>query len=151
MLPTCVLLRRAAASTRWSLIVTVSCLRTCRPRSSKSAPRQIDKKAIATEEELLIAEKKTIERKKNSKLALLKSIDKGSDTITFEFIPPKNKNERDDIDDIYDDENGTKENDIDKKDRDFKPKDKVLIEEKDKLNSRTIYGEVATLKPDKKI
>ena len=111
---------------------------------------EIDKKAIATEEELLIAEKKTIERKKNSKLALLKSIDKGSDTITFEFIPPKNKNERDDIDDIYD-ENGTKENDIDKKDRDFKPKDKVLIEEKDKLNSRTIYGEVATLKPDKKI
>ena len=112
---------------------------------------EIDKKAIATEEELLIAEKKTIERKKNSKLALLKSIDKGSDTITFEFIPPKNKNERDDIDDIYDDGNGTKENDIDKKDRDFKPKDKVLIEEKDKLNSRTIYGEVATLKPDKKI
>ena len=40
-------LRRAAASTRWSLIVTVSCPRTCRPRSSKSAPRQIDKKAIA--------------------------------------------------------------------------------------------------------
>lgn len=111
---------------------------------------EIDKKVIATEEELLIAEKKTIERKKNSKLALLKSIDKGSDTITFEFIPPKNKNERDDIDDIYDDENGTKENDIDKKDRDFKPKDKILIEEKDKLNSRTIYGEVATLKPDKK-
>jgi len=108
---------------------------------------EIDKKAIATEEELLIAEKKTIEQKKNSKLALLKSIDKGSDTITFEFIPPKNKNKRDDIDD---DENGAKENDIDKKDRDFKPKDKVLIEEKDKLNSRTIYGEVATLKPDKK-
>lgn len=108
---------------------------------------EIDKKAIATEEELLIAEKKTIEQKKNSKLALLKSIDKGSDTITFEFIPPKNKNKRDDIDD---DENGAKENDIDKKDRDFKPKDKVLIEEKDKLNSRTIYGEVSTLKPDKK-
>lgn len=108
---------------------------------------EIDKKAIATEEELLIAEKKTIEQKKNSKLALLKSIDKGSDTITFEFIPPKNKNKRDDIDD---DENGAKENDIDKKDRDFKPKDKVLIEEKDKLNRRTIYGEVATLKPDKK-
>lgn len=108
---------------------------------------EIDKKAIATEEELLIAEKKTIEQKKNLKLALLKSIDKGSDTITFEFIPPKNKNKRDDIDD---DKNGAKENDIDKKDRDFKPKDKVLIEEKDKLNSRTIYGEVATLKPDKK-
>lgn len=108
---------------------------------------EIDKKAIATEEELLIAEKKTIEQKKNTKLALLKSIDKGSDTITFEFIPPKNKNKRDDIDD---DENGAKENDIDKKDRDFRPKDKVLIEEKDKLNSRTIYGEVATLKPDKK-
>ncbi len=106
---------------------------------------EIDKKAIATEEELLIAEKKTIEQKKNSKLALLKSIDKGSDTITFEFIPPKNKR-----DDIEDDENGAKENDIDKKDRDFKPKDKVLIEEKDKLNSRTIYGEVSTLKPDKK-
>ena len=112
---------------------------------------EIDKKAIATEEELLIAEKKTIEQKKNTKLALLKSIDKGSDTITFEFIPPKNKNERDDIDDIYDDENGAKENDIDKKDRDFKPKDKVLIEEKDKLNSRTIYGEVATLSQIKKI
>ncbi len=108
---------------------------------------EIDKKAIATEEELLIAEKKTIEQKKNTKLALLKSIDKGADTITFEFIPPKNKNKRDDIDD---DENGAKENDIDKKDRDFKPKDKVLIEEKDKLNSRTIYGEVATPKPDKK-
>lgn len=111
---------------------------------------EIDKKAVATEEELLIAEKKTIEQKKNTKLALLKSIDKGSDMITFELIPSKNKNERDDIDDIIDDENSAKESGLSKKDRDFKPKDKVLIDEKDRLNSRTIYGEVATLKPDKK-
>lgn len=108
---------------------------------------ETDKKAIATEEELLSAEKKTIEQKKNTKSALLKNIDKGSDTITFELIPSKNK---DKIDDMADDENEAKENDSGKKERDFRPKDKILIEEKDKLNSGTIYGEVATLKPDKK-
>ena len=113
---------------------------------------EINKKAIATEEELLIAENKTIEQKKKlKKLAIYKGVDRGPDTITFEFIPPKNKNKRDDIDDIEDNENGAKENDIDKKDRDFQPEDKILIEEKDKLNSGTLlYGEVATLNPDKK-
>lgn len=110
---------------------------------------ETDKKAIATEEELLSAEKKTIEQKKNTKSALLKNIDKGSDTITFELIPSKNK-DKDKINDMADDENDAKENDSGKKDRDFRPKDKILIEEKDKLNSSTIYGEVATLKPDKK-
>ena len=110
---------------------------------------ETDKKAIATEEELLSAEKKTIEQKKNTKLALLKNIDKGSDTITFELISSKNK-DKDKIDDMAEDENDAKENDSGKKDRDFRPKDKILIEEKDKLNSSTIYGEVATLKPDKK-
>ncbi len=110
---------------------------------------ETDKKAIATEEELLSAEKKTIEQKKNTKSALLKNIDKGSDTITFEFIPLKNKN-KDKINDIADDENDAKENNSGKKDRDFRPKDKILIEKKDKLNSSTIYGEVATLKHDKK-
>ena len=112
---------------------------------------ETDKKAIATEEELLSAEKKTIEQKKNTKLALFKDVDRGPDTITFELIPSKNK---DKINDIADDENEAKENDSGKKYRDFKKGDEVVIEEhkehEDKTNSYSINGEVATLKPDKK-
>ncbi len=48
---------------------------------------ETDKKSIATEEELLRAEKKTIEQKKNIKLAKFIKEDKGADSITFELLP----------------------------------------------------------------
>ena len=50
---------------------------------------ETDKKSIATEEELLEAEKKTIEEKKNTRKVILREIDKGSDTITLAFVPEK--------------------------------------------------------------
>ena len=112
---------------------------------------ETDKKAVATEEELLRAEEKTINQKKNTKLALLKGIDKGADTITFEFITPKKQEkDLDSENDVSDSENSEEGNDKNKKERDFKQKDKVVIEEKNKLNSYTVRGEVKTLKPDRK-
>lgn len=109
---------------------------------------ETDKQAIATEEELLRAEKKTIEQRKNIKLALFKSVDKGADNITFELISTKENKEA--LDSRVNNENSGKENDKDKKIRDFKQKDKVVIEEKNKLSSLTVKGEVAKLNPEKK-
>jgi len=54
---------------------------------------EVDKKSIATEEELLEAEKKTIEEKKNTRKVILREIDKGSDTITLAFVPEKDVEE----------------------------------------------------------
>lgn len=118
---------------------------------------ETDKKAVATEEELLKAEEKTINQKKNMKLAIIKSVDRGSDTITFELIPSKNKDNKDNKDANYKYDNMDNEKidsqENDKKPRDFRQKDKVVIEEieeKDKIKGDTIRGEVASVKPDKK-
>ena len=93
----------------------------------KNLQLEIDKKAILTEEELLNAEKKTLDQKKNTKLAILKDINRDLDTIIFEFIP-------------YD---------KGKKNRDFKPKDKVVIFRKDIHVTMVINGEVKEFKSDK--
>lgn len=53
---------------------------------------EIDKKCIVSEEELLKAEKKTIDEKKNTQKMVLKSLDKGNDTATFVFIDEGNEN-----------------------------------------------------------
>ena len=49
----------------------------------KNQQLEIDKKSILIEEELLNAEKKTLDQKKNTKLAILKDINRDSDTIIF--------------------------------------------------------------------
>jgi superfamily I DNA and/or RNA helicase len=53
---------------------------------------EIDKKCIVSEEELLKAEKKTIDEKKNTQKMVLKSLDKGNDTATFVFVEEGNEN-----------------------------------------------------------
>lgn len=71
---------------------------------------ETDKKSIATEEELLEAEKKTIDEKKNTRKVILRDIDKGSDTITLEFVPEKDVEELDENKDIV--KNKTAEKDF---------------------------------------
>ena len=93
----------------------------------KNQQLEIDKKSILIEEELLNAEKKTLDQKKNTKLAILKDINRDSDTIIFEIIP------------YY----------KDKKTHDLKPKDKVIIFQNDIQLTMTINGEVKEFKSDK--
>lgn len=71
---------------------------------------EIDKKCIVSEEELLKAEKKTIDEKKNTQKMVLKSLDKGNDTATFAFV------------------DNDKENPVSPK-RDFKPSQAVIVKE----------------------
>ena len=71
---------------------------------------EVDKKSIATEEELLEAEKKTIEEKKNTRKVISREIDKGSDTITLEFVQEKDVEESDENEDIF--KNKTPEKDF---------------------------------------
>ena len=66
----------------------------------ENARYEIDRKSIATEEELLEAEKKTIEEKKNTRKVILREIDKGSDTITLAFVPEKDVEESGENEDI---------------------------------------------------
>jgi hypothetical protein len=80
---------------------------------------ETDKKSIATEEELLEAEKKTIEEKKNTRKVILREIDKGSDTITLAFVPEKDVEELDENEDVL--KNKTTE-------KDFKSSQKVILQ-----------------------
>jgi hypothetical protein len=80
---------------------------------------EVDKKSIATEEELLEAEKKTIEEKKNTRKVILREIDKGSDTITLAFVPEKDVEESDENEDVL--KNKTTE-------KDFKSSQKVILQ-----------------------
>ena len=66
----------------------------------ENARYEIDRKSIATEEELLEAEKKTIEEKKNTRKVILREIDKGSDTITLAFVPEKEDEFSDENEDV---------------------------------------------------
>ncbi len=80
---------------------------------------ETDKKSIATEEELLEAEKKTIEEKKNTRKVIIREIDKGSDTITLEFLPEKDVEESDENEGIL--KNKTTE-------KDFKSSQTVILQ-----------------------
>lgn len=80
---------------------------------------EVDKKSIATEEELLEAEKKTIEEKKNTRKVILREIDKGSDTITLEFVPEKDVEELDENEDILKKET---------REKDFKSSQAVILQ-----------------------
>ena len=80
---------------------------------------EVDKKSIATEEELLEAEKKTIEEKKNTRKVILREIDKGSDTITLAFVPEKDVEESNENEDVL--KNKTTE-------KDFKSSQTVILQ-----------------------
>ena len=85
---------------------------------------EIDRKSIATEEELLEAEKKTIEEKKNTRKVILREIDRGKDTITLEFVPEKDVEESDE-------EESDENEDIFKiktSEKDFKSNQKVILQ-----------------------
>lgn len=108
---------------------------------------EVDKKSIATEEELLEAEKKTIEEKKNTRKVILREIDKGNDTITLEFVPEKDVEESDENEDIF--KNKTPE-------KDFKLSQAVILQSpinSEKELSGTVLqsktGEAATVQFEK--
>ena len=128
---------------------------------------ETDRKAIATEEELLRAEKETIDLKKNVILARFKSVKKGKDTITFERIEPDNEVSiiecvvRDNfhrklpyspeaIDEIVDEflSCALRRFEKQQKVRDFKNDDRVIVEN---INGGIeIYGEITTQNPQNK-
>ncbi|MBO7126627.1 protein kinase [bacterium] len=82
---------------------------------------ETDIKSIVTEEELLTAEKKTIDEKKNTRKVILKELNRGNDTLTLEYIIDKDKNSH---------ENDTAENITEDicSDRDFKQKQNVILQ-----------------------
>lgn len=86
---------------------------------------EIDRKSISTEEELLAAEKKTIDEKKNTQKVILRKIDRGTDTLTFELAST-------------DDES----NEIVKFQKDFKQNHKVIVQDIDNIDNH-IGGTVA--------
>ena len=121
---------------------------------------ETDRKAIATEEELLRAEKETIDLKKNVILARLKSVNKGKDTMTFERIEIDKCSDEDrekftELLTTAQNKQSTKtkkgEKSIDlTKVRDFQSADKVIIQSVEPDLSIELKGEVSSLNPAKK-
>lgn len=112
----------------------------------EDARYETDKKSIASEEELLEAEKKTIDEKKNTRKVILREIDRGKDTLKFEFI-----NEKDD-----EDENNETEQIKSQIEKDFKTNQPVILQaskDSDKELSGTILtskaGETVTVQFEK--
>lgn len=112
----------------------------------EDARYETDKKSIASEEELLEAEKKTIDEKKNTRKVILREIDRGKDTLKFEFI-----NEKDD-----EDENDETEQIKSQIEKDFKTNQPVILQaskDSDKELSGTILtskaGETVTVQFEK--
>ena len=112
----------------------------------EDARYETDKKSIASEEELLEAEKKTIDEKKNTRKVILREIDRGKDTLKFEFI-----NEKDD-----EDENDETEQIKSQIEKDFKTNQPVILQaskDSDKELSGTILtskaGETVTVQVEK--
>lgn len=85
---------------------------------------EIDRKSIATEEVLLESEYKTIQSRKNTKNAAFRELKRGAEIIIFEILDSK-----DEIENADSNLDSTEAKEIP---RDFKPKDKVIIESKDK-------------------
>lgn len=121
---------------------------------------ETDRKAIATEEELLRAEKETIDLKKNVILARLKSVNKGKDTMTFERIEIDKCGEKDrekftellttaQNKQFTKTKKGEKPRDLTKV-RDFQSTDKVITQSVEPDLSVELKGEVSSLNPAKK-
>ena len=114
----------------------------------EDARYETDKKSIASEEELLEAEKKTIDEKKNTRKVILREIDRGKDILKFEFI-----NENDDEDENDETEIKQIKSQIEK---DFKTNQAVILQaskDSDKELSGTILtskaGETVTVQFEK--
>lgn len=121
---------------------------------------ETDRKAIATEEELLRAEKETIDLKKNVILARLKSVNKGKDTMTFERIEIDKCSQKDrekfteilktaQNNQFTKTKKGKKPRDLTKV-RDFQIADKVIIQSIEPDLSVELKGEVSSLNLAKK-
>lgn len=121
---------------------------------------ETDRKAIATEEELLRAEKETIDLKKNVILARLKSVNKGKDTMTFERIEIDkcSQKDREKFTEIFaaaqnnqfaKAKKGQKPIDLAKV-RDFQITDKVIIQSAEPDLSMELKGKVSSLNPAQK-
>lgn len=116
---------------------------------------ETDRKAIATEEELLRAEKETIGLKKNVILARFKSVNKGKDTMTFERIEMDKCGEFAELlttaqnKQFIITKKGEKPKDLTKV-RDFQSTDKVIIQSVEPDLSVELKGEVSSLNPAKK-
>lgn len=121
---------------------------------------ETDRKAIATEEELLRAEKETIDLKKNVILARFKSVNKGKDTMTFERIEIDKCGEKDrekfteilttaQNKQFIKTKKGEKPIDLTKV-RDFQIADKVIVQSVEPDLSVELKGEVSSLNPAKK-
>ena len=121
---------------------------------------ETDRKAIATEEELLRAEKETIDLKKNVILARFKSVNKGKDTMTFERIEIDKCNQKDkekftellttaQNKQFAKTKKGQKPRDLTKV-RDFQSADKVIVQSVEPDLSMELKGEVSSLNPAKK-
>lgn len=80
----------------------------------------MDLKSIATEEELLAAERKTIDEKKNTRKVILREMNRGNDTLTFAFAPEKADGEETQPDG---EDPETKPGE-----KDFKQKQKVIVQ-----------------------
>ena len=121
---------------------------------------ETDRKAIATEEELLRAEKETIDLKKNVILARFKNVNKGKDTMTFERIEIDKCSDEDrekftellttaQNNQFAKAKKGQKPRDLTKV-RDFQSTDKVIIQSAEPDLSVELKGEVSSLNPAKK-
>ncbi|ETD24975.1 AAA domain-containing protein [Helicobacter macacae] len=121
---------------------------------------ETDRKAIATEEELLRAEKETIDLKKNVILAQFKSVNKGKDTMTFERIEIDKCSQKDrekfteilktaQNNQFTKTKKGKKPRDLTKV-RDFQSTDKVIIQSIEPDLSVELKGEVSSLNLAKK-
>lgn len=92
--------------------------------------KKINVKAIASEERLLEAIKKDIDSKKKTHLAKLTEIKRGADELIFTLIEPKDRQENE----IESSPKDSKESTQAFKPP-FKPKEVVIIQEKDNINS----------------
>lgn len=121
---------------------------------------ETDRKSIATEEELLRAEKETIDLKKNVVLARFKSINKGKDTATFEQIEIDKCNDEDRekftelLATAWNEQFAKTKKDKKPRDltkvRDFQTADKIIIQSIEPDSSVELKGEVSSLNPAKK-
>ncbi len=83
---------------------------------------ETDSKSIATEEELLKAEKRTIDEKKNTRKVILKELNRGDDTLTLEYVIDKDEAEENAAKNETETENSRSE-------KDFKQKQNVILQE----------------------
>lgn len=102
---------------------------------------ETDKKSIATEEELLEAEKKAIDEKKNTRKVILRDFNTGEDTITLEFISEKDDESSESNGEIIE---------IKKSEKDFKTNQSVILQ-RAKDSEKELSGTVVSSKAGEKV